>query len=221
MVIAAGVATFVMSLNMLHSLQDSKDAYYERNRFAEVFASVKRAPISLVEQVRAIEGIDQVDPRIVVDVTIEVDGMVEPATGRFVSVPTVRRPLLNDVYVREGRYPVPRRSGEVLVSEPFADAHKLTPGDEFWAILNGRRQKLTIVGIALSPEYLIQILGGSLLPDNRRFGVFWMEQEQLAAAFDLEGAFNDLTATLTRGASEPEILRKIDRVLEPYGGVTA
>jgi len=171
--------------------------------------------------VQAIEGIDQVDPRIVVDVTIEVDGMVEPATGRFVSVPTLRRPLLNDVYVRAGRYPDPRRNGEVLVSEPFADAHELTPGDEFWAILNGRRQKLTIVGIALSPEYLIQILGGSLLPDNRRFGVFWMEQEQLAAAFDLEGAFNDLTATLTRGAPEPEVLRKIDRLLEPYGGMTA
>jgi putative ABC transport system permease protein len=176
MVIGAGVATFVMSLNMLGSLQNSKDAYYERNRFADVFASVKRAPMSVVEQVRAIEGVDQVDPRIVVDVTIEVEGMVEPATGRFVSVPTLRRPLLNDVYVRKGRYPEPRRHGEVLVSEPFADAHQLAPGDELWAILNGRRQKLTIVGIALSPEYVIQILGGSLLPDNRRFGVFWMEQ---------------------------------------------
>jgi len=177
--------------------------------------------MSVVEQVRAIEGVDQVDPRIVVDVTIEVEGMVEPATGRFVSVPTLRRPLLNDVYVRKGRYPEPRRHGEVLVSEPFADAHQLAPGDELWAILNGRRQKLTIVGIALSPEYLIQILGGSLLPDNRRFGVFWMEQEQIAAAFDLEGAFNDVTATVVRGSSEPEILREIDRVLEPYGGITA
>lgn len=221
LVIAAGVATFVMSLNMLHALRTSKDAYYERNRFAEVFASLKRAPLSLVNQVRQIDGIDQVDARIVVNVTIEIENMLEPATGRFVAIPTIGRPRLNDVYVRKGRYPEPRRGGEVLVSEPFADAHKLVPGDEIWAILNGRRQKLTIVGIALSPEYLIQILGGTLLPDNRRYGVFWMEQDQLAAAFDLEGAFNDLTATMVRGASEPEILSELDRLLEPYGGTTA
>lgn len=221
LVIAAGVATFVMSLNMLRSLQASKDAYYERNRFAELFAAVKRAPESVVTQIQAIDGVDQVDARIVVDVTIEVEGLVEPATGRFVSVPTIGRPLLNDVYVRRGRYPEPRQQGEVLVSEPFAEAHDFQPGDTFWAILNGRRQKMTIVGIALSPEYLIQILGGNLLPDNRRFGVFWMEEEQLAAAFDLEGAFNDVTATMLRGASEPEILRRMDRILEPYGGMTS
>lgn len=220
-VIAAGVAMFVMSVNMLRSLEDSKNAYYETNRFAQIFAQVKRAPASVLRQIRAVPGIDQVDDRIVVEVTIDVDQMAEPATGRLISVPTLHRALLNDVHIRQGRYLEPRRQGEVLVSEPFAESHQLKPGDTLSAILNGRRQKLTIVGIALSPEYLIQISGGSMLPDNRRFGIFWMEREQLAAAFDLEGAFNDLTATFVRGASEAEILRQVDQILAPYGGTAA
>ncbi len=82
-------------------------------------------------------------------------------------------------------------------------------------------QTLTIVGIALSPEYVYQIRGNDLVPDDRRFGVFWMEEEQLAAVFDMEGAFNDLSVQLLRGVSEREVLTRIDRLVEPYGGAGA
>ena len=55
-VIAAGVATFVMSLSTLESLSRSKDTYYDRYRFAHVFAHLKRAPDTLVARIGEIQG---------------------------------------------------------------------------------------------------------------------------------------------------------------------
>ncbi|MFO0876168.1 MAG: FtsX-like permease family protein [Gemmataceae bacterium] len=221
LVIGCGVATFVLSLSTLGSLQHTMGLYYERYRFPDVFAHLKRAPDHLAERLAEIPGIAQVQTRIVEHVTLHVPGMSEPAVARLVSIPDRVTPGLNERYLRAGRHPEPGRTGEVLVSEAFALAHHLTPGDSVQAVINGRLQRLRIVGVALSPEFIYQIRQGDLLPDDRRFGVFWMGYTDLAAAFNSRGAFNDVSATLAPGASEPEVLRQIDRLLEPYSGLGA
>ncbi len=221
LVMASGVAMFVMSLSTLESLQESRAKYYDRHRFADVFAQLKRAPNSLTERIAEIPGVARVQTRIVKDVNLDVAGLAEPAVGRLISVPVGRRPLLNDLYLRRGRYLDSGRSGEALVSDAFAQAHRLNPGDHVLAIINGRRKRLRIVGIALSPEYVLQIRTGDFVPDDRRFGVFWMGYEELASAFNMEGAFNDVSLALTPGATEAEVLRRLDRLTETYGGLGA
>ena len=89
------------------------------------------------------------------------------------------------------------------------------------SILNGRWQTLRIVGIALSPEYVYEIRGTEIIPDNQRFGILWIQQEALATAFDMEGAFNDVSLTLMPGASEAEVIFQLDQQLETYGGLGA
>jgi putative ABC transport system permease protein len=220
-VIAVGVMVFTMYLSTFRSLRLTQETYYERNRFAEVFAGLKRAPRSLLPRVEAIPGVGRADARVVAQVTLDVPEVEEPATGMLISVPVPDRATLNDVVLTGGRYLEPGRAGEVLVSEGFALANDLEPGDSVAAILNGRRQELEIVGIALSPEYVYAIRAGDLFPDDRRFGIFWMEERALANAFDMEGAFNDLALTLERGASEPEVIARLDRLLERYGGLGA
>lgn len=219
MVLAAGVATFVMSLCTLSSLQDAQAYYYERYRFAQVFTHIKRAPNFLAERLAELPGVARVQTRIVADVNLDVPGFSEPAVGRIISVAGPREGQLNALYLRGGRYPEARRPGEVLVGEAFAQAHALKPGDRLTAILNGRKQSLRIVGVALSPEYIYSIREGQLVPDDRRFGVIWMGYAELAAAFDMQGAFNDVALSLLPTASEPEVLRWLDRLTEPYGGI--
>ena len=153
--------------------------------------------------------------------TLDVPGLSEPAVGRLISLPDAPKEEAVDLHLRAGRALEPGRKGEVMVGEAFAEAHGLKPGDSIAAILNGRWQRLTIVGVALSPEYVYQLREGELLPDDKRFGVFWMGYEDLAAAYDMKGAFNDVTLSLIRGASEPQVLRQLDRLLEPYGGLGA
>jgi putative ABC transport system permease protein len=217
-VIAAGVAMFVMYLSNFESLQRTRETYYQTARFADVFASLKRAPASLESRIAALPGVEAVAARVVADVTLDVPEMAEPATGRLVSIPERRRPALNDVYLRRGRWIDPARPDEVLVSEMFANAHGFNPGDRVAALINGRRRFLTIVGIALSPEYIYAIRPGEMIPDKRQFGVFWMGDHALAAAFDMEGAFNDVALAVGDGASQDEVIAGLDRLLEPYGG---
>ena len=54
LVVAAGVAMFVSSLSTLRSLRASQEAFYDRYRFADVFANLKRAPESPDALVRCI-----------------------------------------------------------------------------------------------------------------------------------------------------------------------
>ncbi len=218
MVLASGVATYVTFLSNFDSLRRTQAAYYDRFRFADVFASTKRAPQRVEERLREIAGVAAVQTRVVVDVTLDVPGVTDPTRGRLVSIPDDRRPLLNDLYLRRGRWIEPGRDDEVLLNEPFALAHRLEPGKRFAALINGRRRMLRVVGHALSPEYVYVMPPGEIVPDDARFGIVWMDRRALAAAFDMEGGFNDVALRMMPGASEDEVVSRLDRLLRPWGG---
>jgi putative ABC transport system permease protein len=219
LVMVGGIATMVMAQTNYASLAETRALYYGEYRFAEVFARIKRAPITVLEDVRAIPGVREAEPRITGYVTLEVEGYGEPITGQVVSLPRPGDPGLNQLFLRSGR--LPSDGGEIVVSEVFAEAHGLRPGDSLLAILNGRRQKLSICGIGLSPEFIYQIRPGDAFPDFERFGVLWMSHEPLSTAFDMDGAFNDLALTLTRDAREEDVIDALDALLEPYGAIGA
>lgn len=221
LVVACGVMAQVSMRSAYISLQDAQTNYYNDYRFADVFAHLKRAPESLAEEIRALPGVAQVRTRVVVDVTLDVPGLAEPAAGRLVAIPERQGAMLNDIYLRRGRYIEAGHPDEVLLSEVFAQANKLDVGDKLGAILNGRWRELSVVGIALSPEYIYEVGQGMLFPDNKRFGVLWMGHEALASAFNMRGAFNDVSLTLARGAEEAEVITRLDQLLLRYGGLSS
>lgn len=221
LVIGAGIATYVMARCALGSLKRAQATYYSQYRFAQVFSHMKRAPQPLEQRIAEIPGVAEVQTRVVVSVKVDVPGLIEPATAKLISIPENSPPTLNQLHLRAGRYIEPGRAGEVLISEGFALVHHLTPGDVVRAIINGRLRELKIVGVALSPEYIFQIREGDILPDDRRYAVFWMGQTELSAAFDLEGAFNDVACTLMPGAIEADVLRRLDQLTATYGGLGA
>ncbi|MGD2137452.1 MAG: ABC transporter permease [Gammaproteobacteria bacterium] len=213
-----GIATFLMSITTYDSLLVTRDSYYSEQRFAEVFASLKRAPASLAARLLDIPGVERLQTRVVAAVRLSVPGFSDPATGTLVSIPETHPPLLNTLYLRRGRMLESGRDAEVLVDEAFADAHGLQPGDRLIATINGRRKRLDIVGITLSPEYVYPIAPGAVFPDYKRYGVLWMGRTALAAAYDMEGAFNDVALELSPGADAAEVVDRLDRLLARYGG---
>ena len=221
LVIAAGVATFVNSQTMLRSLELTRQTYYERHRFAHVFAQLKRAPDLLRDRLSEIPGVSQVQTRIVESVNLDVPGLDEPAVGQLISIPTTHAPVLNQLYLRRGRMLAPHRDDEVVASEAFTEANGLHVGDSIWAVINGSKKELQIVGEVLSPEFVFQIKPGDVLPDPEHFAVLWMDHEAMASAFDMEGAFNDMAIGLMRGANEDEVIHRVDNLIEPYGGLGA
>lgn len=220
-VVACGVSAFVMMMGVERALDRSRAAYYERNRFADVFARVRRAPESLIEPARRLAGVAQVESRIALEASAEVRGFDEPIRLRLTSIPDDRTGMMNALHLRAGRWPQPRSAREILVGEAFAAAHRLRSGDLIRAVVNGRWQSFEITGIAISPEFVFETWGATAFPDNLRFGIAWIGRDALATAADLDGAFNDLLLRLAPGANESAVIRKLDELLAPYGTLGA
>lgn len=220
-VVACGIAVFVSMSSVKYSLEATRATYYSRYRFADVFMQLRRAPEFSREAVSRIPGVASVSSRIVADVTLDVPGLDEPATGRLISVPEHQGSELNGLFIKNGRTIEPGRPEEVVASKPFLEANHLSPGDRIGAVINGRWKELLIVGTGLSPEYIYEVQPGAFFPDKRRFGVFWMSRKALESALDMTGAFNDLSLTLSHGASSREVITRLDRMFGRYGSFGA
>jgi putative ABC transport system permease protein len=218
LVMACGLAMMIMARSLIFSLESTRSEYYERNRFAEVFGVLKRAPNSLTARVAEIPGVAAVQSAISVQVTLDIPGLDEPASGLVRSVPDIGEAKLNRLFLRRGRWLEPGSRRRVLVGEAFADANQLKPGDRIAMLLNGKRVEVQIAGIVLSPEFIFESRPGAALPDNRTYGIFWMPYKELASAFDLDGAFNFISLTLAPGASEAPVITAMDHLLATYGG---
>jgi putative ABC transport system permease protein len=221
LVVASGVGGFVTSFSAFDSLSWSRDRYYAESRFADVFSSLKSAPMALQRQLEMIEGAAHVQTGLAQVVPITIPDVSDPIAGQLIGLDLLAPQQLNVVTLRSGRMVEVHGSGAIdaLVSEAFAEAHQLKAGDEVTALINGKRERLRLVGIGLSPEYVFAGLGGS--PDQRGFGIFWIDRQALATAYNMEGAFNQVTVRLSPGASEGAVIDQLDRLLAPYGGVSA
>jgi putative ABC transport system permease protein len=221
MVVMSGAATFIMFTTTIDSLNFTRNSFYRDYNFADVFVNLKRAPETLKEKIKEVQGIKQVETRVSAYVKLDVSGFSDPVMGQIISIPDEGEPLLNRLYIRRGRLPDPVKDNEVVVNEKFAEAHDLNPGDHFAAIINGKWKTLTITGIGLSPEFVLVMRPYAASPDFKRYGILWMSRKGVSKAYNMEGAFNDVVLTLDPGAGLDEVLRKLDAVVDRYGGYGA
>jgi putative ABC transport system permease protein len=221
LVVASGVGGFIATLSAVDSLAAARDRFYADGHFAEVFATVKRAPRSLQERLLSINGVADVQITVENTVRVDLNGKSDPILAHLIGVDANAPRRMNHVIVASGRdldSEAPRHDGalEVLVSAGFAKAHGLKPGARLNAVINGKRRTLVMVGTALSPEYIFAGLWG--MPDLRSFGVFWVDHDALAAAYDMQGAFDHVSIRLASRASERAVAERLLPLLAPYGG---
>lgn len=221
LLLTCGIATLIMSMTTMRSLEASRDRYYSKYNFAHLWAPLVRAPEELLGRIAQISGVQRVSAKVEKHVLLDFPEMLEPASARLVSLDTDPHLDINGLYLRKGRLPVVAQQTEVVVSELFAEEHRLKLGDLIPANLQGKRQDLLVVGIGLSPDSIYVVQPGMLLPNNRLYGVLWAPREKLAAAFNMEGAFNQLTVRLSSDANPEYVKKQIDSILEPYGSIGA
>lgn len=219
LVAAAGVANLVMSRSTLDALESSRARYYRQSAFADAFVDLERAPERVAGRLRALPGIAQVDTRIVAHGRAEVAGYDEPIRVQALSLPEPHG--LNRLYVQAGRLPEPAERDALLVSDAFAEAHRVRPGDTLTLVLHGRRQAFRITGIGASPEFVAQMAPGTVFPDARRFAIAWLPRAALEGAMDLEGAFNSAVFAFAQEGRQDGIVQAIDGVLARHGGTGA
>lgn len=220
LVLGCGIMVLVGAQATQTTLIQTQAAYYEQHRFADVFSGATRAPTEVIPAAARIPGVAQAEGRISFPAVLDIDGMAEPATGRILSLPA-EGPRLNLPLLRRGRLPNPDHPDEVALSEPFAEANNLVPGSRFRAVLNGQMRELQVTGWLLSPEFIYTIAPGSMMPDDKHYGLIWMTEPAAAAAADMVGAVNDIALRLTRDADPRAVIAALDALLDPYGGTGA
>ena len=220
LVIASGVATYILSESTIDSLVYTQRDFYSSTRFAEVFASLKRAPLALAGSIAEIPGVAHSEVRVAAPVKLEVPGFAEVVNGLILTLPDAASGI-DRLYLRSGRFPDPDEDDAVVINESFAEAQGLHPGDTVAATINGRLKTLKIAGVVLSPEFVYLLRPGDFFPDYKRYGVFWMNRKPLSMAYGMDGAFNDVILTLAPGATQAAVISRLDRLLGPWGGVGA
>jgi putative ABC transport system permease protein len=223
LVVAVGVAGFVGMFSVHESLLSARDAFYRDNRLADVFVTAKRAPVHLRDRLQAIDGVQAVQLTVQADAQIDLPGVDAPVTGRFVGLDLARtqsgRQGLNALTLVKGRWPERGNALEAVVNDRFATVRGLRPGDAVHAVLNGRRERVVLVGTAISPEYVFASRGGA--PDDQTFGLWWVDGQRLEDIFDLQGAFNQAALRLHAGVPTAPVMEAVDRLLSPYGSLGA
>lgn len=220
-IIATGTGLFVGLGSAQRILQSSQAAYYRDFRFADLWVNLKKAPLTAVGRVARMPGIDVVEPRVVFDVIIDIEGVIEPIGGRLISAPADGFDrTLNGLCLMRGSGFSEDRDEETILSEPFAKAHGLNPGDRIDLILNRKRESFVIVGTAISPEYVYMVRGeGDFTPDPEHFGILYIKERYAREVLDFKDACNQIVARVV--SSErlelDVLLKQIDRALQPYG----
>lgn len=219
LVVVVGVLCFVGMASAHANLERSRRAFYAECRMADFTVELKKAPAAEAQRVGAVEGVAEVEPRIVFDAVIDLPGIGRPVNGRIISLPAEPRPAVNSVVLRRGTYFTGEGFEEVILNDAFARAHGLRPGGRIHVILNDRRQELLIAGTAISSEFVYLIEPGSIIPEPENYGVLYLARPYAEEILDFEGACNQIVGLLAPDAAErpAAVLRRIEAMLEPYG----
>ena len=222
-VIALGVSLFTALAPVGQHLEDSTLEYYREQSFADAGFYVEHLPASVIDDVRSIEGVRQVEGRISVELSL----VTEPgdrANVRLLSVPG-GGPSINRLLLREGRL-IRDPDKDVLVIAQFADARGIRPGDEIAVRAGGHRIDLVVAGIVRSPEfiYLIEDIR-SMMPAGERYGILYADERLAALVPGTEGAYNEalvlyengIATGAGSGKSEEAVIGEIENILRPYG----
>ena len=218
-IIAAGIACFVGMASTYRSLETARLSYYAQSRMADFWLDLKKAPNAAVEALVDLAGVAEVRHRIVFSVVVDLEEADKPVGGLVLSMPDEPVPVINNFVLRRGGYFSGGRRAEVIVSEAFAKARRISPGTFLHLIFNGERRRVLVVGTAISAEHTYLMPPGSIVPDASSYGVFYVKRSFAEEVFDFEGACNSVVGLLTPATriQPDETLRRITASLDRYG----
>src|SRR5690606_8389443 len=183
------------------ALHSSMDRFYEEQNFADGFIEVRGLPFSAIEVLREIEGIGDIQGRIVKDVRVLTTNKEDNVYLRLVSLDLDQNPLINGAALLRGR-PLNNQEANIWVDNMFFAAQGLALNDALEIVAGGTKRSLQVVGVAQSPEFIYALrTTADVFPRPEEFGVAFIPLEVMKALFPQERAFNNLVFTLDPGVA--------------------
>jgi putative ABC transport system permease protein len=218
-IIAAGIGCFIGMLAAYRNLQIARTGYYSTCRLADFWIDLKKGPVQEINRLAMVPGVSEIDGRIQFQVLLDLPDTIKPVSSMAISLPDTFKPVINNVIIRKGTYFTKGRSNEVIISEKFAKAHKIEPGDKITALLNNQRKNLIVVGTAISAEFVYMASPGSMVDEPGAYGLLYIKRSFAEDIFGFNNACNSITGLLTPTyRNNPgQVVAKVARRLEPFG----
>ena len=198
-----------MSIVYYNMMNVSRELFYEKSNFADYYFHVVRAPRQITRQIEAIPGVTKATGRIQKDVPVLKENQ-QRATARLIGYPLPMETEVNHLQLASGRLfeKYPQGKGiEILTDPQFAGANNLSINDTVNIVAEGKKVPLTIVGTAISSEFIMVMKdAATLMPDPKTFGIIMLPQEQAEKILNLSGQVNQVLITLAPGADEEKLV---------------
>lgn len=221
-IVAIGFCGYTVLSIASDRLMASRDAFFERTAFPDMFAEVEEAPAALAGQLAQLPGVSSAEARLTA--LISVGGLEEDSrqdSGQIswpqLKLTSIAKGGMAWPLLFNGLPPQPG-ARELILGDGFFQARKFRLGQEIKLINQGRQVSFTVVGSGISPEniYLVRTIN-EMLPDPANYDAAFLDYETLAAFLGKEGLANEFLLRLEAGADKEELKERLEKILEPYG----
>ncbi len=222
-IVTVGVAVYITMTTAFYNLSRSQQIFYQEYDFADYYFHVVKAPAGVINQVKDVPGVLKATGRIQKDVSV-VKENDERATARLTSYPLPMDKEINRLHLLTGRlFDNDLGTGiAVLVDPQYAEANNLEPGKKVEIIAAEKKVPLTVVGTAISPEFVYPMKdAATMFPDPKKFGIIMIPHEQAQQTLNMQGQINQVLIKLAPGTNEDEIKERIEEILKPYGNLAS
>lgn len=216
-VIVAVALCIYMLFNMSAvNLKNAISNFYDLANFNDIHVQLVKIPQGAINDLKAIDGIEEVQGRVSLDVPLRVENEDEKVNIRMISLPKDEERI--NILYRIGNYRVKIGDDNVILLEQFAKARNIKPGDIITPFINGRVHQLTVSGIAASAEFVYLMENEqSLLPAPEKFGVVFVSEEFAQSVSGYRGSFNELLFTVNDQSKIDDIVDSMETKLDKYG----
>ena len=218
-IIAVGIGCFVGMMSAVKNLEYARSSYYSSCRLADFWIDLKKIPTQDIKRLASIPGISEIRNRIQFQIVLDLPESPKPVSATVLSLPDEKSPVINNIVLRKGTYFTDNRANEVIVSEKFAKARHIEPGDSITAILNNQRKELIVTGIAISAEFIYVASPGSMIDEPGSYGLLFIKRSFAEDTFGFNSACNSIVGLLAPEAQHDakRIVEELSDKLSPYG----
>lgn len=215
-VVIIGVMFYSGINSGFRNMSGASERYYKEYRFGDLWAHFYRAPENIEKKAEALPFVKMATGRVVQDVNIGISG--ENAVIRLITVPDVKKDIVNDIVIQSGNYFSDGDNNQCLVDAGFFKAHGFKEGNYIYPIINGNEVRLKISGSVINPEYVYAVKDSSeLIGDNRKFGIVYIKKSFGQAILGYEGSINDLSLTVKEGTDMEKAKDDVRKLSSEFG----
>ena len=220
LIILLGVTSYGGMIGMIDDVEDSLDHTLNELRFQDfVVAFEGTVPQGLVQDVAALDNVQAATGRLVMDAGLYLDEDTQ-IHARLVGMPSGDQPAVNQLYIQEGRYLQEGDGPVAVLDHHLAEYYGYGPGTVLHPIVNGEQLDVKVVGVGVSPEYLMAVASAeNFLPSPSGFAVLFMPQAEVQRLYGAEGSVNELNVLL-REPSPDTVEQAIAQVKAVVGDAT-